>query len=275
MTDLEQKRVWWVSRVPETSTQAKAIIAQEEVDWQGSVALRWSEHEVSIGDRTERWIVVQSTEEVERQQATLQRRAEQDRQLWTKHLRELGQRTFACEADAQTALTEAQKGVPAWLKTDLSLNVSARYAGRGRPRTGVPPQQVWTVHGTISVVEGASRAEAERKAKFMVATNVPATHRSAEDLMRVYKAQNGVERGFAFLKDPLVLASSVFVKKIERVMATGFVMVLCLLIDRLAEQRLRQRLAETGASVSNQLKQPTQQQNRRLLAPPSRGRRSR
>lgn len=40
-------------------------------------------------------------------------------------------------------------------------------------------------------------------------------------------------------------------------MATGFVMVLCLLVYRLAEQRLRQRLAETGATVPDQLKQPT------------------
>jgi transposase len=198
MMDLEQKKVWWVSRVPETSTQAKAIIAEVQVNWQGSRALRWSEQEVAIGERTERWIVVQSAEGVERQQATLQRRAEQDRQSWTKRLRELEQRTFACEADAQIALSEAKKGVPAWLEIDLGLNGSARYAGRGRPRTGVPPQQIWTIHGTISVVEDAIRAEAERKAKFIVATNVPASQRSAEDLVRVYKAQSGVERGFAF-----------------------------------------------------------------------------
>jgi transposase len=50
----------------------------------------------------------------------------------------------------------------------------------------------------------------------------------------------------------------VFVKKVERGMATGFVMVLCLLVYRLAEQRLRQRLAETGATVPDQLKKPTQ-----------------
>ena len=86
-----------------------------------------------------------------------------------------------------------------------------------------------------------------------------ACHRkSAEELLRLYKEQSGVERGFAFLKDPLFLASSVFVKKVERVMATGFVMVLCLLVYRLAEHRIRQRLAETGATVPDQLKKPTQ-----------------
>ena len=56
-----------------------------------------------------------------------------------------------------------------------------------------------------------------------------------------------------------------FVKKVERVMATGFVMVLCLLVYRLAEQRLRQRLGETGAAVPDQLKKPTQRPTMRWV----------
>jgi transposase len=40
-------------------------------------------------------------------------------------------------------------------------------------------------------------------------------------------------------------------------MATGFVMVLCLLVYRLAEHWLRQRLAETGTTVPDQLNKPT------------------
>jgi transposase len=39
-----------------------------------------------------------------------------------------------------------------------------------------------------------------------------------------------VERGFSFLKDPLFLASSVFVKKPERIVALSLVMALCLLV---------------------------------------------
>lgn len=39
-----------------------------------------------------------------------------------------------------------------------------------------------------------------------------------------------MECDFRFLKDPLFLASSVFVKKPERVVALGFIMVLCLLV---------------------------------------------
>lgn len=265
MTELDRKGVWWVGRVPETSLQAKALVAEEEVPWQGTEALHWAERKVHVGARTERWIVAESAEGVQQQQASLQRQAEQECQRWSKRLRELEQRSFACEADAQAACAQTRKKVPPWLALAFQVEGSTQHTGRGRPRADAVPKQVWTVHGTVSVLEAALAAEARRKAKFIVATNVPATRKSAEEVLRLYKAQSGVERGFAFLKDPLFLASSVFVKKVERVMATGLVMVLCLLAYRLAEHRLRQLLAETGATVPDQLKKPTQRPTLRWL----------
>jgi transposase len=55
----------------------------------------------------------------------------------------------------------------------------------------------------------------------------------------------------------LFLASSVFVKKPERIVALGLIMVLCLLVYRLAEHRLRTRLAETEQTIPDQLNRPT------------------
>jgi transposase len=80
---------------------------------------------------------------------------------------------------------------------------------------------------------------------------------SDQELVTTYKEQGSVERGFRFLKDPLFLASSVFVKKPERIVALGLIMVLCLLVYRLAEHRLRTRLAETQQTLPDQLNRPT------------------
>ena len=67
------------------------------------------------------------------------------------------------------------------------------------------------------------------------------------------------------MKDPLFLASSVFVKKPTRIMAIAFVMVLCLLVYKLAEVRVRQRLTATGQSVPDQVRQPTARPTMRCL----------
>jgi transposase len=56
--------------------------------------------------------------------------------------------------------------------------------------------------------------EAFRKACWIVGTNILETAElSNQAVATTYKEQGGVERGFRFLKDPLFLASSVFVKK--------------------------------------------------------------
>ncbi len=73
-----------------------------------------------------------------------------------------------------------------------------------------------------------------------------------------------MERGFRFLKDPLFLASSVFVKKPQRIMALSFIMVLCLLVYRLAEFRLRARLAESQQTIPDQVHKPTARPTMRL-----------
>ncbi len=46
------------------------------------------------------------------------------------------------------------------------------------------------------------------------------------------KGPQGTERGFRFLKDPLFLASSVFLKTPKRIAALGMIMALCLLVYR-------------------------------------------
>ena len=129
----------------------------------------------------------------------------------------------------------------------------------GRPRTDAAPDgQVWQVETTVTLDAAALERAARRQACFLVATNVldPA-QLSDQELIQTYKEQHSVERGFAFLKDPLFLASSVFVKKPERIVALRLVMVLCLLVYRLAEHRLREQLAATGQTVPNQVSKPT------------------
>ena len=69
------------------------------------------------------------------------------------------------------------------------------------------------------------------------------------------------------MKDPLFLASSIFLKKTERIVALRLVMVLCLLVYRLAEWRLRTQLVETGQTIPDQLHHPTQRPTMRWVFP--------
>ncbi len=76
------------------------------------------------------------------------------------------------------------------------------------------------LQATIVPVEGEIEAQRIRCGRFILATNVLNREQlSADDALREYKAQQGVERGFRFLKDPMFFASSVFLKSPKRVAA--------------------------------------------------------
>lgn len=61
-----------------------------------------------------------------------------------------------------------------------------------------------------------------------------------------------MEKGFRFLKDPMFLANTLFLKKPERIMALLMVMTLCLLIYAALEHRIRQTLQQHGTTVADQ-----------------------
>ena len=249
--------VRWISRVPDTSKEARAALQVADDAWQQDGPLNWAAARQAPAG--ERWVVVRTTQGEERARATLQRQVEKTREQWEKALWHLSAQRFACAPDAQAALAKQLKKRPNWLEVQTHLVAHPTHRRPGRPRkAAVPDGAEWQITSSLLVNEEAVTREGQRQASFLVATNVLAADQLPDhELIQIYKDQGSVERGFAFLKDPLFLASSVFVKKPERIVALSLVMVLCLLVFRLAEHRLREQLAATGQTVPNQLKQPT------------------
>jgi transposase len=273
MTRLNDAAVRWVSRVPETSSAAQGIV-QERIEtlegWQSSAdGTRhwWSREQPDLAQGRERWIVVRTQEGEERARATVQRQATREQQTWEKRLWHLGNQTFACAPDAEAALAKACQRLPPWFVVAAPVVAQEGYAARGRPRQDASPSpQAWQIQATLTRDPVALEREALRRAAFVIGTNLlDAGTWPDEAVIALYREQSVVERGFSFLKDPLFLASSVFVKRPERIMALAFIMTLCLLVYKLAEGRLRQRLAETGQTVPDQKGKPTARPTLRWL----------
>jgi transposase len=79
----------------------------------------------------------------------------------------------------------------------------------------------------------------------------------AAEILESYLAQQTVERGFRFLKDPMFFTDSVFIKTPKRVAALAMVMGLCLLVYSLGERELRLKLAASESSIPDQRGKPT------------------
>ncbi len=67
----------------------------------------------------------------------------------------------------------------------------------------------------------------------------------AEKLLSLCKDQNGIEKNFGFLKDP-VIVNSIFLKKPHRIEVLGLILLISLLIWRLMERSMRRYVKASG-----------------------------
>jgi transposase len=163
--------VRWISRVPDTSTEARTALAVADDTWQQDGELFWAP--APQAPAGERWVVVRTAQGEERARKTLTRQVETTRAAWEKQLWHLGNQRFACEPDARAALARHLTGRPEWLTIQAELVPHPKQKRPGRPRQGTPPDRTeWQVQATLTVADEAVTRAVQRKASFLVTTNV-------------------------------------------------------------------------------------------------------
>lgn len=156
---------------------------------------------------------------------------------------------YNCEADA----IKAQKkitGISSSLHKIKASVLPFQAKRPGRPPKNKPAQTTTKYRLEWSIV---AKEESIEKARliagcFILISNVPLEGLNALDskeLLKTYKGQYGVESGFAFLKDPIVV-NDTFLKSPHRIDALGMILVITLIIWRLMERSLRAYTSNTG-----------------------------
>jgi transposase len=112
------------------------------------------------------------------------------------------------------------------------MRTVTRDGKRGRPPAETSPRQVeYVIEGALASSLAYRQVLLETKSCFILATNeLDTTALPAAEVLAGYKKQSTAERGFRFLKDPRFLATSLYLKKPERIMALLMVMTICLLV---------------------------------------------
>jgi transposase len=142
----------------------------------------------------------------------------------------------------------------------VTLHPAPHSRKRGRPGQGAHPDRVlYYIDGALASSVTHRAALVAQQSCFIVATNeLDDTQLSPAALLAGYKGQQHAERGFRFLKDPQCLASSLYLKTPERIMALLMVMTVCLLVYAALEYRIRTALKDHDTTFPNQQGQPVQ-----------------
>jgi transposase len=218
---------------------------------------------VVYGDVRQRWVVVYSPEARNRAIKTVNKLVLRNSTKESKDFDDLCKQDFACEADARKVLSEFEKELKFTFLNDLRISQLPHFNGKGRPKQGREPDfYSYRVEGSIASQLQPRHCLLQRKSCFILASNqLDCDALSCDDLIAAYKDQQKVERGFRFLKDPMFMASQLFLKSPKRIMALMMVMTLCLVVYAALEFRIRGALRENSATFPNQkgklIKNPT------------------
>ena len=168
---------------------------------------------------------------------------------------------YFCRADAEAAAAKLAGEAARYLFCECAVTEQLTCA-YGRPSKNGERKVAKTrcvLEGRL--VERAEEVERLRQAAgcFVLLTNVPTEGEMAHapcEVLTACREQHGVERNFAFLKDPLFV-NDLFLKRPERIAALGFILPASLLTWNLVEHVMRGHLRRTASTISVWDRKPT------------------
>jgi len=267
----------FLSRLPATYNECGRVICQavqadewidigslaEERDHPKRPSARYKAYEgaVELYDKTYRAIVVHSSAHDRRRHKRIDRLLKQDHNQLEKVCKQATDTAFFCRADAQAAgekLIHTASG--GYHRIVANIEKVSRY-GRGRPTQNKPRTALrYEYVLTANIVEAPEKVEPLRLQAgcFVLITNLIEQKDDwpAPELLKLYKSQNGIEKNFSFLKDP-VIVNSLFLKKAERIEVLGMVLLISLLIWRLMERSMRQYVEVNNCTLTGWKRRPT------------------
>jgi transposase len=252
----------WITRVPATLIEAQEALAHAQPETMAPLMEGYRDHvqTSTYGGVAQRWVVIYSEPRHPQAQRTVEKSLLKQSAEEVKACKQLGRTAFACAADAQQALATFAQGLQATFLAKSTVHATPRYGKRGRPGLDTQPDQVvYQIAGALASSRAVRQALVDQHSCFILATNeLDATQLPPQELLHGYKGQGHAERGFRFLKDPRFLASSLYLKKPERIMALLMVMTVCLLVYAALEYRIRTALKAHDTTFPAQKGKPIQ-----------------
>ena len=250
---------YWISHVPTTISLAKSLLTSDIPLVPGDdTGYSFHECQEEYGGILQKWVLVSSEKGRLRQEKTYERTLKNRMEKVRKSFKKLKAKEFVCEPDAQLAV-ERWFSEHLFLRADCFRIESSRkkmVKKRGRPGKNDQLETIFSVDSPLEIIPAVIDREKLALGRFVLATNDPEL--DPNTILKYYKGQQSVERGFRFLKDKSFRVAEVFLKKESRIEALSMIMVLCLFVYAVAEWDLRTKLKKSGSSVKNQLNKPVQ-----------------
>ena len=257
---LDELKVDWLTRVPETYGEAKELCNCLHIDWKALSDKRYKMFPYTPKAKQERWLLVYSEPGFKREEATFLSKHEKLFEALQKSMWHCTRQLFNCEKDAKKAIDKVIGSKKHFYDVSYEIISQPYYKSKGRPKKGARPDGYYYQVSITSICSNLIEIGKKRATlgRFILATNVLEQADISDECMLLdYKEQSGIERGFRFIKNDTFGLDEVYLKKPERISALMAIMTLCLLVYGITQYHLRESLAKHDETLPNQKKQPT------------------
>ena len=241
------QQIKWLTRVPLSLSEAKNLVSSlSDLEFKPSElpGYSWVERESNYGGIKQRWLVVESAARKKSDLEKLAKKIVKEYDSTQKKLTKLAKKDFASSAEANFTLKAIQSKIKYHLISELQIQENQLKH----------QEATYRVTGVIQADSESIELLKKRAGRFIIATNrLDSEAFNADEMLKKYKEQQHVERGFAFLKDPLFFADSVFLKSPRRIETMAMLMGLCLMVYSLGQREVRRQLFNAQAGIPNQL----------------------
>ena len=241
------KQIKWITRVPLSLSEAKNLVSTlSDSDFQTSElpGYSWVERESNYGGIKQRWLVVESAARQKSDLEKLEKKIVKEYESTQKKLTKLFKQKFSSSTEAELNLKLIQSPLKYHLLNEIQTTENQLEN----------QETTYQITGRIEPNNDVIESYQNRAGRFIIATNrLDCQSFSPDEMLRKYKEQQHVERGFAFLKDPLFFADSVFLKSPRRIETMAMLMGLCLMVYSLGQREVRCQLDRAQTGIPNQL----------------------
>jgi transposase len=141
-------------------------------------------------------------------------RCKKEREKMEKALKKLSTEEFLCPDDAKGALKRCFSKSKFYEILEGTIEEEKKYESKGRPKQESSYKLIYRITGILQKRQAARQEAILQSSCFVVGTTISQKELNDAEVIMAYKNQNNtVERGFRFLKNPLMFTSSLFVKK--------------------------------------------------------------
>ena len=243
------KELNWITRVPLSIKAAQHLVTEitekELVKSSENPGYSFVTKISNYGGIAQRWLVVESEKRKESDLRKLEKKLTKKQLAASQLMARLARSKFDLAAEAKAIIKAENKKLKYYQLNLVKLN---------KVKDKKSNKYVYQIEATLSENSEIIATEKKRAGRFILATNIlDPQELSADEMLKAYREQQAAERGFAFLKDPLFFADSIFLKTSERIEAMAMLMGLCLLVYKIGQRQLRLKLSELRTGVKNQL----------------------